>query len=187
MRSVIALIVMVLVMFTIGEFKHVDQPFSIPMLKDVDEFNDYIEGLNATSIEQGDSNGCYTCSSPCAMIYCCSGPYPQCCAVGGRCYCCHKPSFHVKLHARDQLIRHIYKSHLNEFPKSPITNATKHFITYNKIVINSLPKPYETDCLYRNEWPDVWPGNYLTYNQSLDVNMYDMYDDILKQNMTIDE
>ncbi|CAG2100568.1 unnamed protein product [Medioppia subpectinata] len=68
--------------------KHVDQPFSIPILKDVDEFNDYIEGINATSIEQGDSNGCYTCSSPCAMIYCCSGPYPQCCAVGGRCYCC---------------------------------------------------------------------------------------------------
>ncbi|CAG2100570.1 unnamed protein product [Medioppia subpectinata] len=65
---------------------NVDQPFSIVVLKDADHVDDYIDGVNSTSIEQGDcdANGCYTCSSPCAMIYCCSGPYPQCCAIKGR-------------------------------------------------------------------------------------------------------
>lgn len=32
---------------------------------------------------------CHTCDSPCSMLYCCSNSdNPQCCLVGGECYCC---------------------------------------------------------------------------------------------------
>ncbi|XP_054156699.1 chymotrypsin-2-like [Oppia nitens] len=54
-------------------------------LKKVYDFEEGHMIANRTGIK---SNDCYICSSPCSMIYCCSGPYPQCCLIGGKCYCC---------------------------------------------------------------------------------------------------
>jgi len=48
---------------------------------------DYKPGMN-TSLMSMNSNDCYVCSSPCSMIYCCSGDFPQCCSIDGSCYCC---------------------------------------------------------------------------------------------------
>jgi len=106
----------------------------------------------------------------------------------------------IAVHSRHQLIANRVKHHFIDFPYNTTLNANKtqiYYMLYNRVVVNSLPKPYETDCIdykwrgyqslahcinkcrirgYRQIWPHMWPGNYLAFNTSLDFKMLSMYD-----------
>ncbi|CAG2118983.1 unnamed protein product [Medioppia subpectinata] len=91
MRSLIAVLTLLFVVFTIGEMA-VTQHFSNTIPKSTDNFKaafdkDFKQGLNVSTYDVN-GNDCWVCSSPCSMIYCCDDGYPQCCVVGGYCACC---------------------------------------------------------------------------------------------------
>ncbi|CAG2113776.1 unnamed protein product [Medioppia subpectinata] len=92
MRSMIAVLTLLFVVFTIGEMANVNQHFSKTVPKVTQDFKaafdkDFKQGLNVSSYG-ANGNDCWVCSSPCSMIYCCDDGYPQCCVVGGYCACC---------------------------------------------------------------------------------------------------
>ncbi|CAG2170415.1 unnamed protein product [Oppiella nova] len=93
MRSMIAVLTLLFVVFTIGDFKNVNQRYAKTIPKVADSFkttfvNEFKQGHNVSTYPDNSDKVCWVCSRPCAMIYCCEGSNPQCCSVGGYCGCC---------------------------------------------------------------------------------------------------
>ncbi|CAG2172205.1 unnamed protein product [Oppiella nova] len=93
MRSMIAVLTVLFVVFTIGDFKNVNQKYAKTIPRVSQQFKgtfaeDFKQGKNSSAFALNSANNCWVCDSPCAMIYCCDDGYPQCCIVGGYCGCC---------------------------------------------------------------------------------------------------
>ncbi|CAG2177612.1 unnamed protein product [Oppiella nova] len=93
MRSMIAILTLLFVVFTIGDSINVNQNYAKTVPRVSPEFKgtfseDFQQGKNASTFALESANNCWVCYNPCAMIYCCDDGYPQCCIVGGYCGCC---------------------------------------------------------------------------------------------------
>ena len=113
---------------------------------------------------------------------------------------------YFSVHRRDELIQNEEKYTFNDY----LFNETGHmFLTYDKIIIHSLPEPYETNCfdfqkkgfrsslhcitecrfrLLSQQFPGKWIGSYLT-NESVDQIMItpkEMFEEF-EDNNTLDQ
>ncbi|CAG2169842.1 unnamed protein product [Oppiella nova] len=87
MRSMIAVLTLLVVVFTIGEAVN-HEKYSQTIQKVAQNGQSFRAGLEAELFKNYKTNDCWQCSGGCTAVYCCDDGYPQCCIVTGKCGCC---------------------------------------------------------------------------------------------------
>ncbi|XP_054157185.1 cytochrome P450 3A24-like [Oppia nitens] len=112
-------------------------------------------------------------------------------------------------HPRRQLMMNYLRHEFTDisFQRISRNRTFVRHITYERTIVQSLKLPYETDCYdYKDQgyesrsqcidycrideahrlFPGVWPGNYLTYNQTSDEIIHDLINEFMK-NFSLDQ
>ena len=109
---------------------------------------------------------------------------------------------YITFHSRKESIESYVKKKFIEYK----IDYKTCYLEYHKTIVHSMAKPYETNCLdyrdigfdsrnecinkcriktFQEQWPNKWPGYYLTDNKSSQLKIDDSYGRI-GSNMTFD-
>ena len=109
---------------------------------------------------------------------------------------------YITFHSRKELIKCFSRQKFIEYK----VDYKTCYLEYHKTVVHSMAKPYETNCMdyrdvgfdsrndcinkcriraFQDQWPNKWPGYYLTDNTSSQLKIDDSYE-MFGTNLTFD-